>query len=126
MLVTLRKALWNAVPGGAVLRNCPWDGFSMPSAIMVISTAVMMLTKLTQLSQETLRRVRGRSQIQKMIRPTTAQTMVHVAPEVRVLRQIVHVRMCDAMLKMRKIVCAAPPISRPIAAAVGPRGLNRT
>lgn len=90
--MTERKADWKDVPGGAVPRNWELDGFSAPSAIMVISTAVMIETKLAQLSQETLRRVLGISQIQKMRRPTMPHTIVQVAELVRVFRQIVHVR----------------------------------
>lgn len=126
MFVTARNADGKVVPGGAVPRYWELEGFSTPRAIMAIRTAVRMEAKEIQLSQETFRRVLGRSQIQKMTRPTTAQTMVQVALLVRVFRQMVQVRMWEAMLKMRKMVWAAPPNSRATAAALGPSGRKST
>lgn len=46
--------------------------------------------------------VRGRFRNQKTARPTTAQTIVQVELSVRVLRQIVQVRICDPATKTWK------------------------
>ena len=75
-------------------------------------------------NQETFFSVRGRSKSQKMIRAMTPQTMLQVAWLVILLKQMVQVRMWLAMLKIKKMVCAAPPNSLPTRGR--PRGLKRT
>ena len=90
-------------------------GFSIPIAIILISTAEKMEMKDAIDMKETFFRVLGKSKIQKMTSPMTAHTTVHVALSVTVLRQMVQVKIWLAMVKMRKIVCAPPKTSRPMA-----------
>ena len=94
----------------------------MPIAIILISTAEKMEMNDAIDMNDTFLRVRGKSKSQKITSPTTAQTTVHVALSVTVLRQMVQVRMWLAIVKMRKIVCAPPKTSRPMAPIL--RGLK--
>jgi hypothetical protein len=98
-------------------------GFWMPIAIILISTAEKMEMKDAIDMNDTFFKVLGRSKSQNITNPMTAHTTVHVALSVTVLRQMVHVRMWLAMVKIRKIVCAPPKTSRPMAPIF--RGLNR-
>ena len=93
---------------------------------MVNRTAEKMEMKEAILSQLTLSSVRGRSKIQNRTRPMTPHTMAHVAESVSVSRQMVQVRICEAIEKIKKIVWAAPRTSRPMASAVWPQGANKT
>jgi hypothetical protein len=87
----------------------------MPIAIMLISTAEKMEINDAIDMNDTFFRVLGKSKSQKITSPMTAHTTVHVALSVTVFRQMVQVRMWLAMVKMRKIVCAPPKTSRPMA-----------
>jgi hypothetical protein len=65
------------------------------------------------LRYETFFSVLGSVQNHSTIRATTPQTMLQVARSVMAFMAIVKVRMWLPMTKIRKMVCAAPPNSRP-------------
>lgn len=62
-------------------------------AIILIKTAEKMEMNDAMDIHETFFSVLGRSKMKKTTNPMTAQTTVHVALSVTVLRQIVHVKM---------------------------------
>ena len=92
MLLTETKASVNG--STVVVANLVFPlGFWMPIATMLIKTAEKMEMNEAIDIHDTFFSVLGKSKMKKITSPTTAQTTVHVALSVTVLRQIVHVKM---------------------------------
>ena len=76
ILLTAVKAVTRSVWTVALI--CMPPGFWTPRLIIQIMTAAVILVKEAMDNHDTLFRVRGREQMNEMIRPTTIKTIVQV------------------------------------------------
>ena len=76
ILLTAVKAVTRSVWTVACIGMPP--GFWTPRLIIQIMTAAVILVKEAMDNHDTLFRVRGREQMNEMIRPTTIKTIVQV------------------------------------------------